>query len=59
VRVSEKRQIEVIREALEAEGMRISSLKAIDPSMEDVFLSLIPRRHGRDEPSLGENFAEQ
>jgi len=58
VRVSDKLQTEVIRKTLETEGVEIHSLKAIDPSMEDVFLSLIPRRHGRDEPSLGENFAE-
>ena len=44
VRVSEKLQAEVIRKTLETEGIEIHSLKAIDPSMEDVFLSLIPRR---------------
>ena len=59
VRVGEKRQIEVIREKLETEGIEIQSLKAIDPSMEDVFLSLIPHRREGDEPSLGENFVEQ
>jgi ABC-2 type transport system ATP-binding protein len=59
VRVRDKRQIEVITETLETEEIEIYSLKAIEPSMEDVFLSLIPSRHGRDEPSLGENLAEQ
>jgi ABC-2 type transport system ATP-binding protein len=59
VRVREKRQIEVITETLGTEEIEVYSLKAIEPSMEDVFLSLIPSRHGRDEPSLGENLAEQ
>lgn len=59
VRVSEKLQTEVIQKTLETEGIEIHSLKAIDPSMEDVFLSLIPRRRRKDEPSPGVNFVEQ
>lgn len=59
VRVSEKLQTEVIQKTLETEGIEIHSLKAIDPSMEDVFLSLIPRRRRKDEPSFGVNFVEQ
>jgi len=59
VRVADERQIEDIRETLENEGIEIHSLRAIDPSMEDVFLSLIPRGHEKDQPSDGEDFAEQ
>jgi ABC-2 type transport system ATP-binding protein len=53
VRINDEREIETIRKTLETEKIEIYSLKRIEPSMEDVFLSLIPRRPGTDELSHG------
>ena len=58
VRIDDEREIETIRKTLETEQIKIHSLKRIEPSMEDVFLSLIPRRSGPDEPSHGKTVAK-
>ncbi len=55
VRVREEQQIEIVRKALEAQHIDVLSLKAISPSMEDAFLSLIPRRRVDEEPEAGEH----
>lgn len=46
VRLSEEQGIEAIRDRFHEQGLRISSLRSIVPSMEDAFLSLIPREQG-------------
>jgi ABC-2 type transport system ATP-binding protein len=46
VRLSEEQGIEAIRDRFHEQGLRISSLRSIVPSMEDAFLSLTPREQG-------------
>jgi len=46
VRLSEEQGIEAIRDRFHEQGLRISSLRSIVPSMDDAFLSLIPREQG-------------
>jgi hypothetical protein len=58
VRIEDEREIETIRKTLETKEIKIYSLKRIEPSMEDVFLSLIPRRASTDEPSHGKTIAK-
>jgi len=43
VRVNEESEAEVIRKRLMEEGIQIHSLKRISPTIEDAFLSLIPK----------------
>lgn len=43
VRLRDEQGIEAIRKRFHEEGLQISSLRSIVPSMEDAFLSLIPR----------------
>jgi ABC-2 type transport system ATP-binding protein len=43
VRFNEESEAEVIRKRLTEEGIQIHSLKRISPTIEDAFLSLIPK----------------
>jgi ABC-2 type transport system ATP-binding protein len=58
VRIYDEDEIETIRKVLETERIKIYSFKQIEPSMEDVFLSLIPRRPATDELSNGKILAK-
>lgn len=51
VRLSKERSIDSLRHRLQDEGIEIYSLKRISPSMEDAFLSLIPKNKAAGEGS--------